>query len=131
MDDPLSGPPAPNTATYGDLQRERDTTKLEKGAPNLTPEVKEDLIFDGVNWRAGGQVRSLDDSDSGSEAMEELGDGNESWNSSSPRGPVGMETSYNMQHILESDTLSLLLSILNAKKVRSIFKRLLTLLKTW
>ncbi len=40
-----------------------------------------------------------------------------------------METSYDMKHDLESDTLPSLLSILNAKGVRSIFEREYTLLK--
>ncbi len=61
------------------------------------------------------------------EAKEELTDGN---SNSSSRG-VRTETSYNGRHVLESDTLSSLLSILNAKKVRSIFKCMFILLKTW
>ena len=40
-----------------------------------------------------------------------------------------METSYNMRHVLESDALSSLLSILNTKKVRSISKHMFTPLK--
>ncbi len=49
--------------------------------------------------------------------MEELGVGNEGWRGS--------------KRVLESDTLSSLLSLLNAKKVRSISKRLFILLKAW
>ncbi|KAF8325732.1 kinase-like domain-containing protein [Amanita rubescens] len=116
MDDPFSDVPAVVTATHGvigDVVREPATTR---GTP---PELNGEWVFDGASWNW--RVRQvgeglLDDSDSDSEAMEELGDGNETqWDSGSPRGPVRMETSYNMQHVLESDTLPSLLSILNAK----------------
>ncbi len=89
---------------------------------------KPDLMSNDVNRRVDSGPPLDSDSE---EAMEELADGNESWSSGSPRG-ARMETLHNMRHVFEpSDTLSSLLSLLDAKKVRSISKRTSIPLKTW
>jgi hypothetical protein len=96
-------------------------------------EVKEDLVLDNINQQADSPRRVVSVIPEGAlelgEATEELGDGNVVW-----RGffssAVKMETLYNMRMGFESDSLSSLLSILDAKKVRSLSKRAFTLLKT-
>lgn len=94
-------------------------------------DVKEDLVLDNINQKADLPRRVVSVIPEGAseleEAMEELGYGNEGWSGISPIG-VKMKTSYNTSTRFESDTLSSLLSILNAKEVRSISKRIFALL---